>query len=119
MDIQNTVGGSLQISTDVIAKIAELAAMEIDGVAAVSAGSLQSVRGLLGKTSLQKAVQVEMQDGVANVTVRILAKYGCKIIPVCEKVQENAKNTIQNMTGITVSRINVAVVGLAEPVESK
>ena len=47
MDVRNTVNGSLQISTEVLAKIARLAALEIDGVAEVSSGSRQSVRGLL------------------------------------------------------------------------
>ena len=44
MDMQNMdlMGGSLQISTDVIAKIARCAAMEIDGVADVSCGRQQS-----------------------------------------------------------------------------
>ena len=35
MDVHNTIGGSLQISTEVIAKIARLAALEVDGVADV------------------------------------------------------------------------------------
>lgn len=45
MDINssNVVGGSLQISTGVIAKIAKLATLEVEGVQAVSAGS-HSVR---------------------------------------------------------------------------
>lgn len=116
MDVRNTVGGSLQISTSVVAKIARLAALEIEGVADVSTGSSQSVRGLLGKTSLQKAVVVDMQDGVAEITIDVIALYGSKIMGVCEKVQENVKQTIQNMTGITVSRVNVVVSGLSEPV---
>lgn len=115
MDVRNTIGGSLQISTEVLAKIARLAALEIDGVAEVSAGSNQSVRGILGKTSLQKPVTVEMEDGIATVSVRLIARYGTKIMPVCEKVQDNVKHTIQNMTGITVSRVDVIVSGLAEP----
>lgn len=115
MDVRNTIGGSLQISTDVLAKIARLAALEIDGVAEVSSGSSQNVRGLLGKTGLQRAVTVEMEDGIASVVVRLIAVYGCKIMPVCDQVQENVKQTIQNMTGITVSRVDVIVTGLAEP----
>ncbi|MDD4851404.1 MAG: Asp23/Gls24 family envelope stress response protein [Gemmiger sp.] len=115
MDVQNTLGGSLQISTEVVAKIAKLAALEIEGVADVSTGPSQSVRGLLGKTSLQKPVTVDMQEGVAVVTIDVIAVYGCKIMAVSEKVQENVKQTIQNMTGITVSRVNVVVVGLTEP----
>ena len=40
MDFQNTdlQGGSLQISTEVIGKIARCAALDIDGVAEVSCG---------------------------------------------------------------------------------
>lgn len=112
MDVRNTLRGSLQISTDVLAKIARLAALEIEGVAEVSAGSSQSVRGLLGKASLDQPVTVEMQEGIATLAVRIIAVYGTKIMPVCEKVQENVKQTVQNMTGITVAHVDVIVVGL-------
>ncbi|WP_346668743.1 Asp23/Gls24 family envelope stress response protein [uncultured Subdoligranulum sp.] len=115
MDVQNTIGGSLQISTDVLAKIARLAALEVGGVAEVTTGNSQNVRRLLSRTGLQKPVSVVLEDGVAAVTVHLTANYGQKIMPLCEKVQENVKQTIQNMTGITVSRVNVLVVGLAQP----
>mgnify|MGYP002547736001 CR=1 FL=1 len=111
MDVRNSIDGSLQISNEVVAKIAKLAALEID----VSSGSMQSVRGLLSKASLQKPVTVDLSDGVAVVQVHVIAKYGSKIMPVCAKVQENVKQTIQNMTGITVSRVDVIVAGLEEP----
>ena len=110
-----SAGGSLQISLDVIAKIARLAALEVDGVADVSSGGAQTMRGLLSKTSLQKDVAVDMKDGVAAVTVHIIPYYGSKVMDVCKKVQENVKQTIQIMTGITVSRVNVVAAGLAEP----
>ena len=103
MDVRNSIDGSRQISNEVVAKIAKLAALEIDGVADVSSGSLQ------------KPVTEELSDGVAVVQVHVIAKYGSKIMPVCAKVQENVKQTIQNMTGITVSRVDVIVAGLEEP----
>lgn len=118
MDVRNTVAGSLQISTDVVAKIASVAALEVEGVDAVASGGMQSVRGLLSKTSLHKPVNVEIEDGVAMVTLHVVAKYGFKIMPVCKKVQENVKQTIQNMCGITVSRVDVIVCGLAEETEA-
>ena len=80
-----------------------------------SPGGSQNVRGLLGRTGLQKPVNVVLEDGIATVTVHLAAVYGSKIMPLCEKVQENVKQTIQNMTGITVARVDVLVVGLAEP----
>ena len=114
MDVHNTIGGSLQISTEVIAKIARLAALEVDGVADVATGTSQNVRSLLGRTGLQKPVTVVMEDGIATVTVHITVVYGSKVMPLCEKVQENVKNAVQNMTNVTVSRVNLVIAGLAD-----
>ena len=64
MDLQNTDlrGGTLQISTEVIAKIARCAALEIDGVAEVSCGSQnKKLRSLLETSSIQPPVTVEMR----------------------------------------------------------
>ena len=115
MDVRNSIDGSLQISNEVVAKIAKLAALEIDGVADVSSGSMQSVRGLLSKASLQKPVTVDLSDGVAVVQVHVIAKYGSKIMPVCAKVQENVKQAIETMTGLSVVEVNVHVQGVGFP----
>ncbi len=111
----NVVNGSLQISTDVIGKIAKLAATEIDGVVDVCAGSA-GMRSFLGKVNLQKPVSVELLENVAEITVSLTVRYGSQIPTVCEKVQENVKSAVQNMTSITVARVNIVVVGvLQEP----
>ena len=111
----NVVNGSLQISTDVIGKIAKLAATEIDGVVDVCAGSA-GMRSFLGKVNLQKPVSVELLENVAEITVSLTVRYGSQIPAVCEKVQESVKSAVQNMTSITVARVNIVVVGvLQEP----
>ena len=115
MDLQNTDlrGGSLQISTEVIGKIARCAAMEIDGVAEVSCGSQnKKVKDLLEKSSIQPPVTVEMRDGTAEVTLHLVVRFGARIPTVAEKVQENVKSAVQNMTNVTVSRVNLIIVGL-------
>ena len=118
MEVQKNgeTGGSLQISTEVIAKIAKLAAMEVDGVQDVSAAA-PSMRSILGQkaSNTMKAVSVQMEDGVAQITVNLLVAYGSRIPSMCAKVQENVKSTVQNMTGITVSRVNVVVRGVVVP----
>lgn len=108
----DVISGSLQISTDVIARIAKLATMEIEGVHEVSVGSTV-VKSFFNKVSIQHPVQVVVSEGVAEITVCLIVEYGAKIPPVCEKVQENVKNSVQNMTGITVSKVNVSVTGVA------
>ncbi len=110
MERSQLSGGSLQISTEVLAKIARLAALEVSGIAQVTS----DVPKHLAKTNLQRPVTVVMKDGIAEVTIRLYVKYDCAVRTACAKVQENVKNTIQNMTGITVSKVNVIVAGLGE-----
>ena len=117
MDLQNMdlQGGTLQISTEVIAKIARCAALEIDGVAEVSCGSQnKKLRNLLETSSIQTPVTVEMRDGTANITLHLMVRFGARIPAIAEKVQENVKNAVQNMTNVTVSRVNLVIAGLAE-----
>ncbi len=107
---ENGTIGSLQIATDVLGKIAKQAALEIEGVAGVEqAGS--GVRSAVA-SRIQKPVTVTLLDGVAELTVNLVVRYGVKIPPLCERVQENVKNSVQSMTGVTVSRVNVVVAGI-------
>ena len=94
-----------------VEKVAKLAALEIDGVAEVSTGS-SGVKGVFAKTNLPKAVDVNMYDGVAEVDMHIIVKYGCKVPSVCKNVQEAVKTNIQNMTEVTVSKVNIIVAGI-------
>ncbi len=114
MERSQLSGGSLQISTEVLVKIARLAALEVSGIARVEADPKP-----LPKANLQRPVTVVMKDGIAEITIRLYVKYECAVRTACAKVQENIKNTIQNMTGITVSKVNVVVVGLEEEAETK
>lgn len=120
MDLQNTdlQGGTLQISTEVIAKIARCAALEIDGVADVSCGKQnKKLRDLLEASSIQPPVAVEMRDGTANITLHLMMCFGARIPAVAEKVQENVKSAVQSMANITVSRVDLVIAGLAAPAE--
>ncbi len=114
MEVKNSdnIGGSLQISTDVIAKIARLAALEIEGVKSVSCGN-SPVKGFFAKVNIHKPVEVELTDEVAQITVNVMMRYGYRIPSVCEALQKSVKASVQNMTGITVSKVNVVVTGVA------
>ena len=75
MDLQNMDlrGGSLQISTEVLGKIARCAALEVEGVAAVSCGSQNKKRKeLLERTNVQAPVSVVMKDGTAEITLHVV-----------------------------------------------
>ena len=115
MEVANpSVSGSLQISTDVIAKIARLATLEVNGVNAVSLGAA-GVKGLLPKARGRRPIEVMLSDDVAEITVYVQVKYGSKVPQLGSRVQESVKNAVQNMTGITVSKVNIVITGVAVP----
>lgn len=117
MDLQNTElqGGTLQISTEVLGKIARCAALEVEGVADVSCGKQnKKLKDLLEAASIQPPVVVEMRDGTATITLHLMMAFGARIPSVAEKVQENVKSAVQNMTNVTVSRVNLVIAGLAQ-----
>ena len=117
MDLQNMdlQGGSLQISTEVVGKIARCAALEVDGVTEVSCGvQNKKLKSLLESSSIQPPVVVEMRDGTASITLHLMMKFGARIPSVAEKVQENVKSAVQNMTNVTVSRVDLVIAGLTE-----
>ena len=116
MELQNMDlrGGSLQISTEVLGKIARCAALEVAGVAEVSCGSQnRKVKDFLERANVQSPVTVEMRDGTAEITLHLVVAFGARIPSVAEKVQENVKTDVQNMTNVTVSRVDLVIAGLA------
>ena len=98
MELQNMDlrGGSLQISTEVLGKIARCAALEVAGVAEVSCGSQnRKVKDFLERANVQSPVTVEMRDGTAEITLHLVVAFGARIPSVAEKVQENVKTAVQ------------------------
>ena len=108
----NRTGASLRISNDVLTKIAEVAATEIRGVASegehlvVSDKNMAQITGKLMPSSPVKAV---LKHDSVEVTVNIVVLQGFKAENVAQSVQESVKSAIQNMAGISVSKVNVKI----------
>ncbi len=104
--------GSLKISEDVLATIAGNAAGEIKGVAGLSLRPNIDSKGLFHKKTLGKAIKLNMKDGDATIDIFVNIFSGVKIPDMAEQLQTRVKETVQNMTGITVSKVNVHISGL-------
>ncbi|WRS28147.1 Asp23/Gls24 family envelope stress response protein [Oscillospiraceae bacterium MB08-C2-2] len=106
--------GSLKISQEVIATICSVAALEIDGVSSL-AESPASLWGLLGSSNRNKSIQVSLSDDFAEINIHLNLDFGAKITQVGPAVQAAIKDSVQNMTGIAVSKVNVYVAGIVFP----
>ena len=110
--IQDEELGQVQIADEVVAIIAGLAAMEVDGVSSMAGTSTRDLLSKLGKKNLAKGVRVDGLDGVVTVSLALNLRFGKNIMEVSSKVQEKVKTAIENMTGLTVADVNVKVAGV-------
>ena len=103
--------GSINISEEVISVIAASAAMETEGVAALSAG--RDLSELLGKKNLSRGVRIAVDGENVKVDVWLTVKLGVSVHSVGKKVQEAVQGGIESMTGFKVTEVNVHVVGVS------
>ena len=104
--------GTVQIADEVVAIIAGLAATEVEGVASMAGNITNELVGKLGMKNLSKGVKVDVLDGVVCVDLALNIKYGYGIPETNQTVQEKVKAAIENMTGLEVSDVNVAIAGV-------
>ena len=105
--------GSVRISEDVIASIAAIAASEIAGVGSLYSGIGTNVAEFLGKKNLSKGVKVEFHGDLVEVEISYLAEYGYNIREVSKQLQSSVRSSIESMTGMRTSAVNVNVGGLS------
>lgn len=104
--------GVVKIADDVVAMIAGLAATEVKGVAAMAGNISNELLSKMGVKSLAKGVKVEVIGKRVKAELALIVEYGYSIPSVCQKVQEKVKSTIENMTGLEVSDVDIRIAGV-------
>ena len=104
--------GSVRIANDVIASIAGLAATEAEGVAYMSGKITNEIIGKLGIKNLSKGAVIGVQNGEVSAELSIVVRYGYSIPKVSKAVQDKVRTAIESMTGLTVVRVTVHIVGM-------
>ncbi|HPJ21658.1 MAG TPA: Asp23/Gls24 family envelope stress response protein, partial [Clostridia bacterium] len=101
--------GQLKISNEVIAIIAGLAAVEVDGVYSMSGGLTGGIAEVLGIRNLSKGIRVETKEDKVYINIYIIAEFGARIPEVAWNIQETVKKTVERMTGMKVMEANIHV----------
>ena len=110
--------GEVKIADEVVAIIAGLAAMEVEGVSSMAGNATRELIAKLGMKSLSKGVKVDVLDGIVTVPLAHNMSYGYSIKDITAKVQEKVKAAIENMTGLEVADVNIRVAGVDVPEEA-
>lgn len=110
---EKTDFGVIKIHDNVIASVAYLATLEIDGVSRVCDSPRSALYQLLGKKTKSGAIDVrpEKGDGLA-ITIPVIVKYGFNIPDVALKIQEKVKTSIEETTNLSIKDIAVKIKGV-------
>ena len=107
--------GKVIFADEVVATIAGLAALEVEGVASMSAGIVEK----FGKKTPARGVRVEVGEKEAAIDLYMIVDYGVQIPEVAWNVQENVKKSVETMTGLTVVEVNIYIQGIEFHKDSK
>lgn len=109
-----TEHGRTTIADIVVSKIAGIATREVNGVHAVGGTTARTVGALRERipgssTNLSQGVAVEVGERQAAVDLDIVAEYGVALIDLSEGVRTNVMTSIQRMTGLEVTEVNIVI----------
>lgn len=105
--------GEVEISDDVLAVIAAMAAMEVDGVVAMAGNITSEIVSKLGMKKLSKGVSVDVDGNSVMIDLSIVLRMNENIMKISKKVQDKVKTTVENMTGMEVANVNVNISSVA------
>lgn len=104
--------GNINISDEVVSNIVGMATLEIDGVVGLSGGVTDGIADLLKKNEFNRGVEASINEGKVKINISIIVEFGMKIPDISWRIQQNVKRRIEEMTGLSVTAVNVLVRGV-------
>ena len=90
-----------------------MAVSEVSVVAEMAGGFAGGITEVLsGKKNLSKRIKVDADEKEVRIDVNIIVEYGSRIPDVAYEIQTRVKKSVENMTGLKVSEVNVHVQGV-------
>jgi uncharacterized alkaline shock family protein YloU len=110
-----TERGNTTIQDGVVSKVAGIAAQEVDGVRMGGGGASQAVGSIMSAVpgvssgSESQGVSVEVGEDEAAVDLSMTVEYGRVIHQIAEAVRSNVIKRVENLLGLRVTEVNIAV----------
>ena len=105
--------GNVRISEEVVATIASVAALEVEGVSSLVPYSGGDIKKLISsKRSPGKVAKIDLTGGEITVELGVVLSYGVRMQEVISKMQSEVKYAVESMTGMKVRAVNVYVQGV-------
>jgi uncharacterized alkaline shock family protein YloU len=108
----NNEFGTIEIDKQVISQIAYKSAMESYGLVGLAYKTKGIVELLKGENATKGVSVQELEDGTIAIELYVIMQYGTNISTVANNIIDKVKYTIEKMTALKVSKIDVNVQGI-------
>ena len=105
--------GRIEITEEVLATIAGVAAVECYGIVGMASKRIKDgIVELLGRENLSRGVKVTINEDNIVIQLNIIVGYGVRISEVAANVRDKVKYMVETMSGLPVSKVNINVRGV-------
>ena len=115
--------GEIKIHEDVIANLVAMATLKVPGVSRLAGSTVvDAIASIVGSRRMQaRAITIGIAgDNRVTVDLKLNILVGFRLPDVVQQVQRSVIDNIEEVTGMTVTRVNVAVQDIDEqPVEEE
>src|SRR5687768_4151588 len=111
-DVFEADGGRIIVNDEVVAFIATIEMVKVDGVITLSGRSSYSDYDGAKSKDAEKGVTVKITENRCTVGVEINIKYGSNVYDTARKLQRAIRNAIESYTGLAVERVDVTIRGM-------
>jgi uncharacterized alkaline shock family protein YloU len=104
--------GTTRIDDQVVAKVAGIAAQEVDGVRMGGGAASRAIGGMVEKVtgpSVTQGVSVEVGQVEAAVDLTMAILYGKSIPQVVDAIRSNVIRRIETLVGLRVTEVNIVI----------
>ena len=105
--------GSINISEEVVAIIAAVAAAEVEGVNGPFILHNKEITGVIGRKGLSKGVKLHIEGDDISIDVNIIVEIGYSVSEVGKAVQKAVISSVGDAVGVMVKAVNVNICGIA------
>ncbi len=120
--LEGSALGEIKIHENVIASLVRNAALKIDGVSRLAGNTLvDNIAEIVGSRRMQsRAISVDMtENNRVTIELKLNIKFGFNVPAVAEAVQKAVIEQVEAVTGMTVTKVNVLVQEVEDPVQEE
>ncbi|WET82069.1 Asp23/Gls24 family envelope stress response protein [Amycolatopsis sp. QT-25] len=115
--------GKTTISSVVVQKVAGIATREVTGIHALGGGVSRAFGAIRERipgsgTVTTSGVSVEVGEKQAAIDLDVVVEYGARIVDVARAVRRNVIGQVEQITGLEVIEVNIAVNDIHLPDEN-